>query len=62
MAPTYRLLWGIPGRSNAIAIARRLGLQTDVLDDAVEALGSGEADVTQVHIYIYTDIDNWIDR
>jgi DNA mismatch repair protein MutS2 len=34
MAPTYRLLWGIPGRSNALAIAERLGLQSEVVDDA----------------------------
>jgi len=34
MAPTYRLLWGIPGRSNALAIAERLGLQDDVIVDA----------------------------
>jgi len=29
---------------------------TDVLDDAVEALGSGEADVTQVYICTYVYI------
>ena len=34
MAPTYRLLWGIPGRSNALAIAERLGLQQGVVEDA----------------------------
>ena len=34
MAPTYRVLWGIPGRSNALEIAERLGLQSGVVDDA----------------------------
>lgn len=38
MAPTYRLLWGIPGKSNALAIAERLGLQGEVVSDARELL------------------------
>ena len=36
--PTYFLQWGIPGRSNAIAIARRLGLDKLVLQKAEELL------------------------
>ena len=31
LAPTYKLTVGIPGRSNALAIARRLGLRHDVI-------------------------------
>ena len=34
MAPTYHLQWGIPGRSNALAIAQRLGLHPSVLRQA----------------------------
>lgn len=34
LKPTYRLLVGIPGRSNAISIAERLGLKKEVLDRA----------------------------
>jgi len=39
LAPTYRLAVGLPGRSNAIAIAARLGMPRDVLEQARQAAG-----------------------
>jgi DNA mismatch repair protein MutS2 len=46
LAPTYRLIKGIPGRSYGISIARRLNLPSDVLDRAEQRIPSGERRVT----------------
>jgi DNA mismatch repair protein MutS2 len=49
LSPTYRLQWGIPGRSNALAIASRLGLDAAVLEQAQGLLAPrGEGEVNQV--------------
>ena len=48
LAPTYRLLWGIPGRSNALSIAKRLGMKASVLDQAKQQMGGANEDVNQV--------------
>jgi DNA mismatch repair protein MutS2 len=45
LAPTYRLIKGIPGRSYGISIARRLQLPDDVLASAEDRLPRGERDV-----------------
>jgi DNA mismatch repair protein MutS2 len=48
LAPTYRLIKGIPGRSYGLAIARRLRLPASVLARASERFTSGERDVAEL--------------
>jgi DNA mismatch repair protein MutS2 len=42
LSPTYRLMIGVPGRSNALAIARRLGMPKAILDEAAGMLDPDE--------------------
>jgi DNA mismatch repair protein MutS2 len=48
LQPTYRLLWGIPGRSNALTIAKRLGLNPEIIEQAAGYVGKSSEEVNQV--------------
>ena len=48
LQPTYKLLIGIPGKSNAFAISRKLGLSEDILKEASDLVGQNDKDFEDV--------------
>ncbi|MFO7664579.1 MAG: endonuclease MutS2, partial [Chloroflexota bacterium] len=54
LSPTFEMTIGLPGRSNAFAIARRLGLDETVLDDAIRQVSADSHQAEDLLDSIYT--------
>lgn len=55
MKPTYKLLIGIPGKSNAFAISKRLGLKQEIIDTASSFMNSDDISIEELMKSMYQD-------
>ena len=53
LSPTYRLLIGVPGRSNAFAISQKLGLNPEILEKAKTLLNDDTVHIEELLKNIY---------
>lgn len=53
LSPTYEMAIGIPGKSNAFAIARQLGLDDTILDEAMTLTGAGSNEAENLLDAVY---------
>ena len=55
LQPTYKLLIGIPGKSNAFAISKKLGLKQEILDNANSLMKNEDVSIEELMKSIYDD-------
>ena len=55
LKPTYRLLLGIPGKSNAFAISEKLGVKKEIIDKARSLMDKQDVDIETLLKKIYDD-------
>lgn len=55
LSPTYKLLVGIPGKSNAFEISKKLGLNDNIINKAKSLLTTQEIDIEELLKNIYDD-------
>ena len=53
LSPTYKLLVGIPGKSNAFEISKKLGLDTSIISKAESFMTSNQVDIENLLKSIY---------
>lgn len=53
LSPTYRLLLGVPGKSNAFAISKKLGLNSSILENAKKLINEDTATIEDLLKEIY---------
>lgn len=55
LSPTYKLLVGIPGKSNAFAISKKLGLSESIINNAKALMSKDEVNLEEILKNIYDD-------
>lgn len=55
LSPTYKLLVGIPGKSNAFAISQKLGLSNNIINKAKSLMSTEEINIEELLKNIYED-------
>ena len=55
LSPTYKLLLGVPGTSNAFAISRKLGISEEIINRAKEIIDTNKINIEELLTNIYED-------